>query len=65
LFVRLALCRITATEKVQCKNDYRCHKQQVNQTVSNKAAIKANQPEQQQHNQNCPQHESYLLIANV
>jgi hypothetical protein len=47
------------------QDDDRCYQQQVNQAVSNKASIKPNQPEQQQHYKNCPQHESDLLTSNV
>src|SRR5262245_5254572 len=57
------LCRVSAPEKVQRKNDNRCYQQQVDQAVGDKATIKPNQPKQQQHNKNCPQHESYLLIS--
>src|ERR1041384_8359670 len=56
------LCRITLPDKVQHKNDNRSYKQKVNQAASDKATIKPNQPEQQQHCKNCPQHQSYLLI---
>jgi hypothetical protein len=38
----LCLCWVSAPEKIQRKNDSRCHKQQVNQTGGNKAAIKPN-----------------------
>src|SRR5690349_19976275 len=55
------LCWVSAPQKVQSKNVDRCYEQQVNQAVSNKASIKPNQPQQQQHYQNCPQHKSYLL----
>src|ERR1044071_6059440 len=58
------LCRISTPEKVQSKNDDCCYKQQVNQAVSNKASVKPDQPQQQQHYKNCPQHESYLLTSN-
>ena len=61
IFLAPALCRVATLEKVQRKYDDRCYKQQVNQAVSNKASIKPNQPQQQQHYKNCPQHESYLL----
>src|SRR6476661_5559582 len=59
------LRRVAAPEKVQRKNDDCCYQQQVNHTIGDKAAIKPNQPQQQQHYQNRPQHESYLLTSNV
>jgi hypothetical protein len=31
----------------------------VNEAIGDKATIKSNQPEQQQHYKNCPQHDSY------
>src|SRR5690349_24465597 len=65
LLVPRALCRVAAPEKVERKNDDRCYKQQVNQAVGNKASIKPNQPQQQQHYENRPQHESCLLTGNV
>jgi hypothetical protein len=50
----LHLRRVPASEEVKCKNDYRSNKQQMNQTGGNEAAIKPDQPEQQQHHKNCP-----------
>ena len=52
-------------EKVQRKNNNGCYKQEVNHAIGDKATVKPNQPEQQQHYKNCPQHKSYLLIQNV
>src|SRR6185436_8580738 len=63
LFSRL--CRSSALEKVERKNNNCCYQQQVNQATGDKATVKPNQPEQQQHYKNSPQHESYLLTQNV
>jgi hypothetical protein len=35
----------------------------VNQATGDKATVEPNQPEQQQHYKNSPQHESYLLVS--
>lgn len=37
----------------------------MNKATGDKATVKANQPEQQQHYKNSPEHESYLLVSNV
>lgn len=60
-----SLCRSSALEKVERKNNHCCYQQQVNQATGDKATVKPNQPEQQQHYQNSPQHKSYLLVSNV
>src|SRR6185369_1058073 len=64
-FAIILLCRVATPKKIQSKNDDRCYKQQVNQAVSNKASIKPDQPQQQQHYKNCPQHESISSFRNV
>jgi hypothetical protein len=57
------LCRTSAFEKVQRKNNNCCDQQQVNQATGDEATVKPNQPEQQQNYQNSPEHQSYLLIS--
>jgi hypothetical protein len=44
LFVSPGYAGISAPEKIECKNDERGYKQQMNQAVGDKAAIKPNQP---------------------
>jgi hypothetical protein len=58
----LLLGRVSVLDEVQHKNDNCCYQQQVDQATGDKASIKPYQPKQQQHYQNCPQHESYPFI---
>ena len=58
----LDLCRVSVPlDQVQRQNNSGCYEQQVNQAIGDKATVKSNQPQEQQHYKNCPQHESYLL----